>query len=88
MMAVPSDACPYRRPFAERFADCPAYEPGIFIATTMRDAPLAPVWACRQMTVGKDKEQPGRLYAKCLIGDAQGRRDAFFARLRGPQQAA
>src|SRR5437868_865276 len=70
---VPSDGCPYRRPFAEYFADCPAYEPELYTPTSMRDVPMAPVWTCGNMTVGEHEER-GHLYARCLIGDIASRR--------------
>jgi hypothetical protein len=81
------DECPYRRPFFEYFAACPAYEPELFTPRNMRGAPLAPIWTCSHMAVGEDPEQRGHLYARCLIGDAAARREALFRRLRGPRAA-
>src|SRR5438093_12984308 len=82
-----SDSCPYRRPFAEYFADCPGYEPELFTPTTMRGASLAPIWTCGHLTAGQVNEQPGHWYARCLLGDAIGRRDALFRKLRGSRAA-
>jgi hypothetical protein len=85
---TPADSCPYRRPFGEFFADCPAYEPELYYPTSMRDAPMAPIWTCQHMTVGEDSELPGHRYARCLVGDAAARREALFRKLRGPRAAA
>jgi len=84
---IPSDGCPYRRPFAEYFADCPAFEPEVFTGTTLRGLPLTPIWSCVHMTVGEDPDQKGHRYARCVIGDAAARRAALFSRLLGPQVA-
>ena len=83
-----TDVCSYRRPFAEVFADCPAYEPEEFVPTNLRGVPLGPIWTCSHLTVGEDREQKGHLYPKCLIGDAAARRAALFRRLGGPRAAA
>ena len=83
-----TDSCPHRRPFGELFADCPAYEPELYLPTSMRGVPMAPTWTCQHMTVGEDSEQHGRMYARCLVGDAAARREALFRRLRGPRAAA
>jgi hypothetical protein len=85
--SAPSDGCPYRRPFSESFADCPAYEPELFTPSNLQDVPLGPTWTCRNLAVGQHKQQPGRLYAQCLVGDAETRRAAFFRKLRGPRVA-
>jgi hypothetical protein len=82
------NSCPYRRPFGEFFVDCPAYEPELYLPTSMRNVPLAPIWTCHHMTVGEDNEQPGHMYARCLVGDAIARREALFRKLRGPRAAA
>ena len=85
-MAAP-DGCPYRRPFAEYFVDCPAYEPELFTPTSLRQLPMAPIWTCSHMAVGEDNGQRGHLFARCLIGDAAARREALFRKLRGPRAA-
>ena len=85
-MARP-DSCPYRRPFAEYFADCPGYEPELFTPTSMRGAPLGPIWTCGHLSPGEVAEQHGHWYARCLIGDAMARREALFRKLRGSQAA-
>jgi hypothetical protein len=84
---APIDSCPYRRPFAEIFADCPGYEPEIFASTNMRGLPLAPVWTCQNLSVGEVDGQKGHLYPRCVIGDAVARRAALFRKLRGPRAA-
>ena len=83
-----ADSCPYRRPFPELFADCPAYEPKLYLPTSMRNEPMAPIWTCGHLTVGKDDDRHGHMYARCLVGDTAARREALFRKLRGPQAVA
>jgi hypothetical protein len=84
---APIDGCPYRRPFSEFFADCPGYEPEIYVPINMRGTELAPIWTCQNLTVGELDGQKGHLYPRCAIGDALARRAALFRKLRGPQAA-
>ncbi|TMD67558.1 MAG: hypothetical protein E6I84_03400 [Chloroflexi bacterium] len=81
------DSCPYRRPFSDDFADCPGYEPELYLPTSLRQAPLPPVWTCCHLTIGAIKGELGHLYARCLIGDAAARREALLRKLRGPRAA-
>ena len=78
---VRPDGCPYRRPFSEYFADCPAYEPEVFAPTNTRDVPMTPVWSCIHLTVGDDEAQRGHFFAKCMVGDAAARRALLFRRI-------
>ena len=81
------DSCPYPRPFSDDFADCPDYEPELYLPTSLRQAPLPPVWTCCHLTIGAIKGELGHLYARCLIGDAAARREALLRKLRGPRAA-
>jgi len=85
---VPSDRCPYRRPFDEYFLECPNHEREPFTALNLRGAPLATVWTCSHLTTGEYDGNRGHLYAKCLLGDLAGRRQAVLEKLRGPRAAA
>jgi hypothetical protein len=83
----PQDACPFRRPFAEFFADCPSYRPQLFTPTNCRDEPLNTLWTCLNQTIGLEEDRPGFFYARCMLGDAVARRRLLLERM-GSNRAA
>jgi anti-anti-sigma regulatory factor len=62
------DRCIYPRPFAEDFADCPAYQATSFIAADSRNQPLGEWRTCRHLTAGNQLESRGRFYPRCALG--------------------
>jgi anti-anti-sigma regulatory factor len=62
------DRCIYPRPFAEDFADCPAYQATSFLATDSRNQPLGEWRTCRHLTAGNQLENRGRFYPRCALG--------------------
>ena len=62
------DRCPYPRPFAEDFADCPAYQGTSFLAADSRNQPLGEWRTCRHLTAGNQLENQGRFYPRCALG--------------------
>src|ERR1700687_94945 len=62
------DRCIYPRPFAEDFADCPAYQATSFLATDSRNQPLGECRTCRHLTAGNELENRGRFYPRCALG--------------------
>lgn len=62
------DRCIYPRPFAEDFADCPAYQATNFIAADSRNQPLGEWRTCRHLTAGNELENRGRFYPRCALG--------------------
>ena len=73
--AEPRDRCPYHRPFADGFDDCPAYQLAQFIPMDMRYRPLEPVWTCGNLDIRSYPGASHRFYARCRVGDEQARRD-------------
>jgi anti-anti-sigma regulatory factor len=62
------DRCTYSRPFAEDFADCPAYQGSSFLAADSRNQPLGEWRTCRHLTTGNQLENRGRFYPRCALG--------------------
>src|ERR1700682_2081573 len=62
------DRCIYPRPFAEDFADCPAYQATSFLAADSRNQPLGEWRTCRHLTAGNELENRGRFYPRCALG--------------------
>jgi len=62
------DRCIYPRPFAEDFAECPAYQAATFIAADSRNHPLGEWRTCRHLTAGNEVENRGRFYPRCALG--------------------
>src|SRR6202022_1571745 len=60
--------CIYPRPFAEDFADCPAYQAPSFLAADSRNQPLGEWRTCRHLTAGNELENRGRFYPRCALG--------------------
>lgn len=71
-MARPVDECPYPKPFAADFADCPAYQPRQFIPLDTLYQPLEPVLTCRHLET-RALAQRHRWYAACALGDREAR---------------
>jgi hypothetical protein len=67
----PSDQCPFPKPFAEDFEDCPTYQPRLIFPTDASNRPLKPVWTCTHLQVASRAR--GGWYACCGLGDAAGR---------------
>jgi hypothetical protein len=73
-MAVrPSDACPYPKPFAAEFNDCPTYQTRHAIVVDSKDQPLKPIWSCRHMETRQIPGESGHYYGACQLGDAKAR---------------
>ena len=81
---APADRCPYRRPFVDRFDDCPAYQPIRQHPLDSRHRPLAPIWACAHLEAGQSEKS--RHYARCRVGDAEDRVQ-WAAQFRGDRVA-
>jgi hypothetical protein len=72
MITRPADECPYRRPFAPGFRDCPAFRSTRLIALDSRYRPLKPERTCQHLEVGSTTVA-GRYYARCAVGTAADR---------------
>lgn len=72
-MQRPSDHCPYPKPFAADFDDCPAFQSRQFIPLDTLYQPLDPVLTCRHLET-RAMAQRHRWYAACALGDAEARR--------------
>jgi hypothetical protein len=68
-----ADRCPYPRPFAEDFSDCPAFEATLFDASDSRNKPLGTWATCRHLITGNDVENRGRFYPRCALGSPEQR---------------
>jgi hypothetical protein len=66
---LPSDACPYSRPFPKDFADCTAFQPVEFNASSS-DAPAQMLTSCVNLVVGTFWEGATHRYARCQLGDS------------------
>lgn len=67
------DRCVFPRPFAEDFADCPAFQASSFIAADSRNKPLGTWRTCRHLSTGNDLEKRGRFYPRCALGNGEQR---------------
>ena len=70
---LPSDACPFSRPFRPDFDDCPGYLAAEYTAVDMTYRQLAPVATCLHLLVGQDPRRPGRHYGACALGCCEDR---------------
>jgi anti-anti-sigma factor len=66
--AVPSDRCPYSRPFPVDFSDCPTYQAVTFIAADSLNRPLGSWLTCRHLTSGSSRQERGQFYPRCGLG--------------------
>jgi hypothetical protein len=69
----PSDACPYPKPFAADFNECPTYQTRHAIVVDSKDRPLHTIWSCRHMETKQVPGEAGHYYGACQIGDAKSR---------------
>lgn len=67
---LPADACPYPRPFAAGFSECPAYVQRSFVGFDLQHRALRAVNTCRHLVTG---DLDNRRYPRCEIGDAAAR---------------
>jgi ABC-type transporter Mla MlaB component len=65
---VPSDRCPYSRPFAADFSGCPTYQAVTFIAADSLNRPLGTWLTCRHLTTGSSRQERGQFYPRCGLG--------------------
>ncbi len=65
------DACPYRRPFAPEFDDCPAFLPSHFVPATAGNQPLPASWTCQRLVATPNPA--GGFYGRCSLGTAADR---------------
>jgi len=75
MARLPSDACPYPRPFPETFAECPLFAAQLYLPADSRETPLSPIWMCRHLVTrifAKDGVQ--HHYGGCQFGGRGARR--------------
>src|SRR5438874_13506263 len=68
-----ADRCPFPRPFAREFVDCPAFQAVAFLAADSHNKPLGSWHTCRHLTAGNDVQQRGRFYPRCALGSREER---------------
>lgn len=73
LTAEQTDRCPYARPFAADFAECPAFVPRRWAVRALDDRPLAGIWTCWHLTDAQVAGEGNRHYARCSVGDAAAR---------------
>ena len=81
MTLRPGDECPYRKPFAEGFNDCPAYQRTQFVPLDTQYRPLASIWTCVNLDFGRMPRAQWRHFARCRVGTAEDRL-AWVAQVR------
>ena len=69
------DACPYPKPFAAEFNECPTYQTRHAIIVDSNDRPLRTIWSCRHMETKQVPGEPGHYYGACQLGDAKARQE-------------
>lgn len=84
MSIRPSDACPYPKPFAADFNDCPTYQTRHAIMVDSNDRPLRTIWSCRHMETKQVPGEAGHYYGACQLGDAKGRQE--WVQTIGPER--
>ncbi|MFN2465040.1 MAG: hypothetical protein ABR598_02105 [Candidatus Dormibacteria bacterium] len=77
----PPDDCPYERPFAPDFHDCPAYAARRFMPFDSLHRPLQPVWTCNFLTPKRAADKSHGYYGGCALGDLEARL-AWVAQIR------
>jgi DNA-binding CsgD family transcriptional regulator len=65
---LPDDRCPYHRPFANDFSDCPAYRPRRVATVDLNDQPTGMIWTCSNLTAKPRQPEEMGWYAACAIG--------------------
>ena len=73
-MARQADACPFARPFAEGFAECPAYQRVEFMAVDSQYRSLGRHNGCRHLEAKSLGGRAAGYYAACALGDEEARR--------------
>lgn len=73
-----TDRCPYERPFADDFDDCPAYQPVQYLPLDLNHAPMRAVWTCGNLESARGPH--GGFYPRCRLGDAAARQ-AWVSRI-------
>jgi hypothetical protein len=81
-----ADRCPYARPFAADFAECPAFVPRRWPVRALDDRQLAGIWTCWHLTEATVAGEGNRHYARCSVGDAGAR--VRWSRTAGSRQVA
>jgi DNA-binding CsgD family transcriptional regulator len=66
----PVDECPYPKPFAEHFAECPAYEARQAVTLDERSRPTGRIWTCQHLESRLAARTEDRWYGACVLGDA------------------
>jgi hypothetical protein len=87
MGAQPADACPFSRPFADDFAECPTYEAIEFQPSTLANDPLTPAWTCSHLGTGTyltGSQQ--HKYGVCVLGDAAARLEWLKQRIASKEK--
>jgi hypothetical protein len=84
MSVRPSDACPYPKPFAADFNECPTYQTRHAIVVDSEDRPLRTIWSCRHMETKQVPGEAGHYYGACQLGDAKGRHQ--WVQMIGPDR--
>ncbi len=74
MADQPHDACPYLRPFADDFDECPAYRRARFLPLDVQRRPIRPVNTCVHLEASSVPGRRAAYYARCGVGDAAARR--------------
>ncbi|MDQ6746645.1 MAG: hypothetical protein M3010_00860 [Candidatus Dormibacteraeota bacterium] len=69
----PADDCPYERPFAEDFHQCPAYAARRFTPFDSLNRPLRQIWTCNFLTPRRAADKAHGYYGGCALGDAAAR---------------
>jgi len=70
----PADECPYPKPFAPDFHECPAYQATQMVALDISHRPLGSILTCRHLESRLMPNTNYRWYGACVIGDAEARR--------------
>lgn len=75
MPRLPSDACPYPRPFPQTFVECPLYDGERYVPADSLESPLTPIWMCRHLVTRIfTREGVDHHYAACEFGGRRARR--------------
>jgi hypothetical protein len=71
LLGEPRDRCPYRRPYAAGFDECPTYQPQLFVPLTSSNLVLPAIRSCSFLSFAELTE--GQFYAQCRLGSADDR---------------
>lgn len=73
MKTDPADRCPFARPYAANFDDCPAFEPEGFLPLDAGNHALSPAVTCANLSVGRRPGEVGSFYGRCRLGTLEDR---------------